>query len=551
MTTTPPPLIPLEGSDKPALAEASLLGAVAPEAQFQVTILVRRRAAAEPSLRAHLAQDPPAQAHLTRAEFAVRFGADPHDLALVAAYARASDLAVLDTRPAERRVVLSGTAAAFDKAFGVRLQAYTRAANSHGTDATQTLRCRSGAVHIPASLEGIIEGVFGLDNRPQARPHFRLSPAPGNGPGRLAHAAPVSYTPPQLAAAYAFPDAGQGQGQCIAIIELGGGFRRAELIACFKRLGLNPPTIKSRNIDGARNRPGRSADSADGEVMLDIEVAGAIAPQARIVVYFAPNTDAGFLNAVATAVHDRVNRPSVLSISWGGPESSWTAQALHAMDGAFQDAAALGVTVCCAAGDDGSSDQRAPATDDGRLHADFPASSPFALACGGTRLQNGSNGTWQESVWNQGRAGGATGGGISEVFARPSWQDGAGVPPSANPGSHVGRGVPDVAANADPGTGYQIQVDGQQIVIGGTSAVAPLYAALVALCNEQLGRRLGYLNPQLYALPAGSGVFRDIAGGNNDISGGPGPYSADAGWDACTGLGSVHGQRLLAALKPA
>ena len=221
---------------------------------------------------------------------------------------------------------------------------------------------------------------------------------------------------------------------------------------------------------------------------------------------------------------------------------------MRAMDAVSQDAAALGVTVCCAAGDDGSSDQRAPARDDGALHADFPASSPFVLACGGTRL-DAAGGKRMESVWNQGRSGGATGGGVSDVFARPAWQDGAGVPASANPGGRVGRGVPDVAANADPATGYLIQIDGQQMIIGGTSAVAPLYAALIALCNEQLGRRLGYLNPVLYGLPASARVFRDIRSGDNDIGQHHGAYQASAGWDPCTGLGSVDGGNLLAALR--
>ena len=364
----------------------------------------------------------------------------------------------------------------------------------------------------------------------------------------MAHAVNRSYTPPQLAAAYDFPTNGTGVGQCVAIIELGGGYKPADLKAYFTRLGIKPPVVKSVAVDGARNHPVGDTASADGEVLLDIEVVGAIAPGATIVVYFAPNTDAGFLNAVSSAIHDSANRPSVVSISWGGPESSWTAQAMRAMDGVFQDAAVLGVTVCCAAGDDGSSDQRGLTAENGVLHVDFPASSPFALACGGTRLE--ATGTPRlETVWNQGRSGGATGGGVSDVFALPAWQRTAGIPPSGNPGHHVGRGVPDVAGNADPATGYLIQVDGQQMVIGGTSAVSPLYAALITLCNEQLGHRAGYLNPLLYGLPQSAAAFQDIRAGDNDISARHGAYAAKEGWDACTGLGSVQGTRLLAALK--
>jgi len=154
--------------------------------------------------------------------------------------------------------------------------------------------------------------------------------------------------------------------------------------------------------------------------MLDIEVVGAIAPQATIAVYFAPNTDAGFLDAVTTAIHDTANKPSVISISWGGPESSWTQQALTAFDSAFEAAAAVGITVCVASGDNGSSDGVA----DGADHVDFPASSPHALACGGTSLQVSGNAITVESVWNDGAQGGSGGGGVSASFALPPWQAG-------------------------------------------------------------------------------------------------------------------------------
>ena len=544
MTIKKPASVPVTGSERTIPASATPIGAADSGQVVAVTLMLRRRVDGGSAMAAHLAQAAGGRpAHLDPTQFAERFGAAAADINAVETFARAAGLAVIESLPAQRRIVVSGTVAALSSAFGVHLQNYA-------TDDGAPFRCRSGAVHVPEALGAIIEGVFGLDDRAQARPHFRLQPPAA--PGLLAHTAQVSYTPPQLAAAYAFPTTGQGHGQCIAIIELGGGYKLAELKQYFTTLGVPPPKVTSHTVDGARNHPTGDASSADGEVLLDIEVAGAIAPGASIAVYFAPNTDAGFLDAISTAIHDLVARPSVLSISWGGPEASWTAQAMKAMDAMFQDAAALGVTICCAAGDDGSSDQRAPAHDDGRLHADFPASSPFALACGGTRLQStgaADGATRDETVWNQGRSGGATGGGVSDVFPRPAWQAAAHVPASANSGHHVGRGLPDVAANADPATGYRIEVDGHSMVIGGTSAVAPLYAALVALCNEQLGRRLGYLNPLLYRLPPGAQAFHDISRGNNDISGGNGPYAAGAGWDACTGLGSVHGERLLAALR--
>jgi kumamolisin len=278
--------------------------------------------------------------------------------------------------------------------------------------------------------------------------------------------------------------------------------------------------------------------------MLDIEVVGAIAPGANIAVYFAPNTDQGFLDAITDAVHDATRKPSVVSISWGGPEESWTQQSLTAMNSALQDAATLGVTVTVAAGDDGSTD----GAGDGKLHVDFPASSPYALACGGTTLKGSGTTISSEVVWNEiANNEGATGGGVSNHFPLPSYQNSAKVP--AQPETkYVGRGVPDVAGDADPTTGYQVRVDGQNQVVGGTSAVAPLWAALVALMNEQLGKNIGFVNPTIYSL--GEGDFHDITSGNNDDSG-LGYYSAKAGWDPCTGLGSPNGAALLKALSGA
>jgi kumamolisin len=228
-------------------------------------------------------------------------------------------------------------------------------------------------------------------------------------------------------------------------------------------------------------------------------------------------------------VHDTTNKPSVLSISWGGPESGWAQSAMTALDNACQSAAALGVTITVASGDDGSSD----GVSDGQNHVDFPASSPHVLACGGTELIGSGSKITEEVVWDDlASQGGATGGGYSAVFPLPSWQSTAGV-------SGGGRGVPDVAGDASPESGYNILVDGQQEVVGGTSAVAPLWAALVALINQQRGSSVGYINPTLYA---DRSDFRDITQGNN------GSYQAGTGWDACTGLGSPNGQQIAQAL---
>jgi kumamolisin len=428
-------------------------------------------------------------------------------------FAMSHGLAVVAASAARRTLMLSGSVAQFNAAFGVELQYFEHAQGS--------FRGRSGPVHVPEELAEVISAVLGLDNRPQAKAHFRV----------LKQAAAQSFTPPQVASLYGFPDA-TGAGQCIALIELGGGFAPADLQSYFASLGIATPKVAAVSVDHARNAPGGGSDGPDGEVMLDIEVAGAIAPEAQIVVYFAPNTDAGFLDAITTAVHDTTWRPGIVSISWGGPESSWTQQAMSAMDAALQAAAAMGVSVCIASGDNGSSD----GVTDGAAHVDFPAASPHALACGGTRLStSGADAIASEVVWNDGTQGGASGGGVSQVFALPPWQQGLSLEQGEVPAALAMRGVPDVAGNADPQTGYQVRVDGTDLVIGGTSAVAPLWAALIARIGASTQRAPGFWNAQLYASPA---ALRDITQGNN------GAYEATQGWDGCTGLGSPNGSKL-------
>src|SRR5262249_39161000 len=354
-------------------------------------------------------------------------------------------------------------------------------------------RYRVGGLHVPAELDGVVLGVLGLDDRPQATPQIRR--APGMTGVTAAAEGQTSYTPIQVAQAYQFPAGTDGTGQIIAIIELGGGFGAADLDAYFSGLGIVTPSVTAVGVDGATNVAGQDPQGADGEVLLDIQVAGAVAPGARQVVYFAPNSDRGFVDAVTTAVHASPT-PTVVSISWGQSEDSWTGQARAALDSAFADAAALGVTVTAAAGDNGSGDR----VTDGRSHADFPASSPHALACGGTslRVDTATGAVSAETVWNDGAQGGATGGGISDTFGLPGWQASAGVPGQAGSG-RAGRGVPDVAGNADPRTGYQVRVDGQDTVVGGTSAVAPLWAALICRLAQATGRSFGLMQPLLYA----------------------------------------------------
>jgi kumamolisin len=507
---------------------ATAVGPSSPDERLEVTIRLRPRTPLHALKASEVAKEPPhKRRYLSHDEWAAAYGATPEDIAKVEAFAQAHGLAVVAVEAPRRSIHLSGTVAAFGAAFGVALEQYDHPDGSY--------RGRVGPVKVPAELADIVQGVFGLDNRPQARPHFQIKKAHAAAADHgTAHAA-SSFTPVQIGKLYNYPSNLDGTGQCIAIIELGGGYKPADIKKYFTGLGLAAPRVLTVSVDGGRNHP-TTPDSADGEVMLDIEVAAAVAPRSTIAVYFAPNTDQGFLDAVTRAVHDTVHKPSVISISWGSAESNWTAQAMKSMDEAFQAAAALGVTVCVAAGDNGSGDGEA----DGKDHVDFPASSPFALGCGGTKLVASGSTITGETVWNE-SPDSATGGGVSATFARPDYQANAAVPPPAHPGG--GRGVPDVAADADPNTGYLVRVDGQGMVIGGTSAVAPLMAGLVALLNQGLGRPVGFLNPVIYSLKPAAGAFRDITAGNN------GKFSAKSGWDACTGLGVADGGRLLQALR--
>jgi kumamolisin len=506
-------MVPLAGSEKKPFTEGGASPKTAPVKSGKITVSLVLKPKTPLVLKKGKRQDV-----MSRAAFVKTHGTDPASLKMVKAFAKEMGMTV-DSSAANGPCIvkLTGSATVMQKAFGVTLQQVT---TSDGT-----FRVREGMIYVPEELVGHVYAVLGLDNRPQAVPHFRVAKSTN-----------ISYTPVQVGQLYGFPAGAKATGQTIGLIELGGGYKAADITAYFKTLGITAPTVTAVSVDKGKNAP-TTASSADGEVLLDIEVSASVAPGAKVAVYFAPNTDQGFIDAISQAVHDTTNKPSVISISWGGPESSWTAASITALDAACQAAAALGVTITVAAGDDGS-------TDGGTgNNVDFPASSPHVLACGGTKLVGSGTTITSEVVWNELTANeGATGGGVSNVFALPTWQANSGVPkPTVAAG---GRGVPDVCGDADPSTGYTIRVDGTTSVIGGTSAVAPLWAGLIALANAANKTPAGFVNPTLYAAGAKK-AFRDITSGNN------GAFSAGPGWDACTGLGSPVGTAVIAALAPA
>jgi kumamolisin len=321
-------------------------------------------------------------------------------------------------------------------------------------------------------------------------------------------------TPGQVAKAYNFPKpTADIKNRVVAILELGGGFDASNVLNYCKSMSVAYPRMWQHNFSTGAN-VSDGADGADGEVSLDIDVVAAVAPGVQILIVFAPNTTNGFIDAISN-IATYFKKPDALSISWGQAEDQWDSGAQEAMNNAIKSCVDAGINVFVAAGDNGSSDGETG------KHVDFPASSPFSIACGGTKLILNQDGTRKsEVVWNEWLTNeGATGGGISVS----------------------GRKVPDIAGNADPSSGYIVNVDGQQSVIGGTSAVAPLMAGLNVLLNSNLSSPVTNLKDVLYANPS---VFFDVTSGNN------GAYSASVGYDCCTGLGVPDGQRLLAVLKP-
>ncbi|HTT46035.1 MAG TPA: S53 family peptidase [Thermoplasmata archaeon] len=511
----------LTGSYRPPLPGAQDSGAWSKDDHIELSVLLRRGSAGslEPTFASLEGTSIAHRTYLTRTRFAAIHSAREADVRHVREFGLRQGLSVGMVDPVRRTMSLHGSIASAARAFGVEVHRFDHP--------SATYRAPLAPIQLPVELGETVVGVFGLDNRPQLRPHFR----------RNADPRATGYPVPTVGAAYSFPTGLTGSDQCIGLLEFGGGYSSEDLASYFGGLGVPVPEVVSVGVDGAANAPTGDPNGPDAEVELDIETAGALAPAARIVVYFAPNTEQGFVDAMTTAVHDNANRPSVISISWGGPENSWSATARAAFEAVTQDGALQGVTILAASGDQGASDGEAT----GNRTVDFPASSPYVLGCGGTRLTLAGGKIVSETVWNDlGQNEGATGGGVSEEFPKPSYQTGAVVPSAPN--GFAGRGVPDVAGNADPQTGYAVFVDGAPAVIGGTSAVAPLWAALVARLSQGIGKPLGFANPAIYSA-AVSSTLRDITSGDN------GGYTAGPGWDPCTGLGSPQGSRLLAALK--
>ena len=531
--------IAVPGSERTPAFGASATRAADAEAWLEVTLKLARKAPL-PAL------DTRPQSTLTATELGSQYGASDAAIKRVADTFTGLGLTLLASDAATRSVKLGGPVHLMEQAFDVKLMDFDGVRGAY--------RGRVGALHVPSELASDIVGVFGLDNRRVVR----RRPDAGRKRHVVDHTATAAkkrpwFFPAELAVAYDYPD-GDGSGQTIGLLEFGGGFFADDLAAFGKAAGLaSLPTVVPISVD---KMPTNTNDEATGEVMLDVEVLAGICPKATIPVWFSQFTEKGWVDALDAAMHDPKYQPQVLSISWGYAEdvSVWTASAVTQVNEALQEAALMGITVCVAAGDDGSSD----GITDGHAHVDFPCSSQYVLAVGGTLLRTGakrSERAWKDGDGLRADNGGSTGGGVSLRIARPAWQSGLDIAP-VNPGQSAGRIVPDVAANASANTGYFVVAGGQQEISGGTSAAAPLWAALVARMNQQLaagGKRVGYLTPLLYgAAAAGAGPLGKV--GCNDIHSGDnitahvGGFKSTAGFDAVTGWGSPKGKDLLAAL---
>ncbi len=543
--------VSIPGSDHHHKSDHRQLGPTAGNEQMEVTLFVRRRAqdGASPKLREvrdFSAKPSETSKPMSHQEFAASHGANQADLQQVANFAASQGLAVVEESVPRRSVIVKGPVSAVNKAFGVAMYDYE-------SPRTGKYRGHPGEAALPAAIANLVEGITGLDSHKIHAHHF--STARRKNPADPSHTR--ALTPQQVAKLYNFPD-GDGAGQTIGIYEMNtsegpAGYTTADITDSMEAFGggLTVPTPIDVSIDGFSN-----SGQSDGETGLDITVAGAIAQAAKIAVYFTGEEPSNIIHAVQHMIHPGAGdpTPTIVSISygWGADDAdadSFSDSEYTQLGKLFQDAANLSITVLVSSGDSG-----AVIESNTQAQTSYPATEPWVLACGGTTVGNVNGSSFDEYVWNDtGKAGpGATGGGISARFTTvPDYQTSVALPKRSGTGT-TGRGIPDIAGNASENSGYEQFINGESGPVGGTSAVAPLYAGLIARLNKNLGVSVGFINPVLYG--AASTVFRDVVGApgpkNNSFSGVTG-YPAGKGWDACTGLGSVNGVALQNALQSA
>lgn len=489
--------------------------------ELKISLVVRRGAAAGITLEDY-AQGLISGAivdKLNHADFDAMFAPTQADIDAVCQFAVNNGLTVHKIYTNSATIKLTGCVYNFNQAFGTTIFKVITA--------TREYYHYQGTLSIPVELDGIILAVFGLDNSLEVTRSSVLG------------VDNTSMTPQQIATAYNFPAVG-GQGQCVGIIEFGGGYTTDNLTGTFSRAGISPTPNVVGVSAGGQNNPDFSAGSQ--EVMLDVYIVAGLIPEGTTAVYFGANAQvSSWWNTISTAINDTQNNPSVLSISWGANELLWGSY-IYQLDLLFLSAMVKGITIVVASGDSGS---RAD-PNSSNYTVQYPAASPYVLSCGGTIITNNNIST--EAAWNYGYA--SSGGGVSRRYPVPSYQ--ARLTTKAYPAGTVssitGRAVPDVSGHA---VGYQFYFGIAPGPYGtlkdngaGTSAVAPIYAGLLGRINQAIGGRCGFVNNFIYS---NTTAFQDIKTGNNA---GPATvgYSATQGWDACTGLGSPNGVNIMRAV---
>ncbi|MGC8461812.1 MAG: S53 family peptidase [Candidatus Dormibacteria bacterium] len=527
--TSPASPVAIPDSQHTHLRTATRIGATDKNTLLTLTIALRENpdgaSVFEAVDRIHR-NEPGKRQFLSQSVQSRHHGARSADVTKVTSYAKDHHLAVTEVDAPTRTVKVTGRVADIEEAFGVTLSDYSAPNNVH-------YHSYNSDIHIPAELSGIITHVMGLSSRPVCRPHYVR-------PTQQQLAQQIIYPPHVIAKAMKVPPVGAAgtpghvpsQKVVLGIIELGGLVTDADITAYCAKFGYPKPNIVHVSVDG--QQPQNDPGGANVEVALDVEVGLGMAPGLNIVVYDAPNTSQGVRDAIVAAMKDTVHRPMSISMSWGGAELlDWSRADMLEINHALAQASALGCTFGFSAGDGGSTD----GINDGKQHADFPATSPYAIAAGGVRaVLNRVTGAIQSiAAWGgtaqQMQTNGGTGGGVSEVFPVPSYQSDHGIHPvSANPPHKPGRGEPDASGVADPQTGLAVISDGTYEGVGGTSASAPeIMTGIAVLSALQNGKGFGLINKDLYAL--GQKGFTDVTSGTN------GAYSAGPGWDLTTGWG--------------
>ena len=510
--------VSLRGDVVPAVAQATRTGAVAANQSIAVTVslAVRDQAGLQTFLQ-QVADPASAQYkhYLTVKQFAQRFGATQDSIAQVTAYLAGHGLAVGKVAANGLTLTAHGSAAQVQKAFGTTIATYRDASGK------RSFYANTNAPVLPEAIASAVADVSGLSD--YAVSHQDAVKAPATRSAASPKASVAGFTPTQIRSGYNLtgPIASgyTGAGKTVALEEFS-AFTQSDVTTYDKKFSLTPSTPVVVKSDG-----GTTDTSGEDEVELDIEVVQAIAPGATIKVYEAPNSDAGEAAVYAQLVSDDV---PIISTSWGQDEAAETASNRVALNTDFQEAAAQGQSIYAASGDSGSDD-----AGNGGTSVDFPASDPYVTGAGGTTLKLASSGAWSsEKAWSD------SGGGISSYFATPSFQT------SVNSGSY--RDVPDVAADANPSTGWAIYTEGAWAEYGGTSAAAPNWAAFTAIYDDEAAAlnkpALGFANASIYTLAESSNyksAFHDVTSGSN------GAYSAGTGYDKVTGWGSYNGANFL------